>query len=330
MKLIICTTAITRGDFHHQTIGKLYKQYDDTFRKYEVFHIINIDSPPQLTTNYTYTSNETEKIFEQIIPRYVNKIFIKTETPGFCNAYINILRKIKECNLVTSNSIVWWLEDDWQAKENTISFLKFNNFLKLENSSMTITEGSPFGSFRGGPIMSASYFENMFDIHNKGINPLKDPEMQVGKWGGGVDRGIIRDLSHPDNNVLYLVCIYVLSHYDGLINLCAMTPWYYKKRRNTRFHKNMKLKYVVGLINGGNSKKIYSFKTFEYGKSYSIDEAKSKSEYISISEFKKPLKNYSIKYIALVPFIMTDKGREFNKKHQLQKWSEVEHNTTYV
>jgi hypothetical protein len=51
------------------------------------------------------------------------------------------------------------------------------------------TNKSPLGSFRGGPIMSGSYFLNFFNIVNLCVsNNTCDPERQVRRWLSGLDR----------------------------------------------------------------------------------------------------------------------------------------------
>jgi len=47
-KLIICTTALIRGDLQRQSMGKFYKEFNQYLQNYEIYHIINIDQPNNL------------------------------------------------------------------------------------------------------------------------------------------------------------------------------------------------------------------------------------------------------------------------------------------
>ena len=51
-KLIILTTAIIRGEYHIKSIGKLYNKFNNFLKDYDVYHIINIDSPQNLKSKF--------------------------------------------------------------------------------------------------------------------------------------------------------------------------------------------------------------------------------------------------------------------------------------
>ena len=330
MKLILCTTSIIRGDFHRKTIGKIYNLFKTSLELFEIHHIINIDSPPQLQNRFS--KEETRALFQEIIPSFVHTHFIETDTPSFTQGYINTLSKIKELDLLDTDSIVWWLEDDWTPLDNSIDFLKLTTLLTIPNASIMISSNSPLGSFRGGPIMSASYFKNMFDIHDKGINPTKDPEFQVRKWAGGIDRGICRDLTHPDNGIIYVVCIYILSHFNGEITMNECSPWHYKNKLGLSIKNPTGIIFVSGIMDSVDSDKIYYniFSHHSFISPKSIVETKRSAPCCSIDEFKNLFQNQSITHINIVPHVLEDKGRTFNAENNLKKWTDVEHNTTYL
>ena len=330
MKLILCTTSIIRGDFHRKTIGKIYNLFKTSLELFEIHHIINIDSPLQLQK--IFSKEVTRTLFQEIIPSFVNTHFIETDTPSFTQGYINTLSKIKELDLLDTDSIVWWLEDDWMPLDNSIDFLKLTTLLTIPNASIMISSNSPLGSFRGGPIMSSSYFKNMFDIHDKGITPQKDPEFQVRKWAGGINRSICRDLTHPDNGIIYVVCIYILSHFNGEITMNECSPWHYKNKLGLSIKKPTKIIFVSGIMDCVDSDKIYYniFSHHSFICPKSIAETKRCAPRCSIGEFKNLFQNQSITHINIVPHILEDKGRVFNTENNLKKWTDVEHNTTYL
>jgi len=175
-KIIFGTASIIRGEFHKQTIGKIYNIYSEILKKFEIYHIINIDQPENLR-NY-FNMYETIFLFDQIIPDFVKKIYITPKNPSFASAFNNIINKANE--IMDENSLFWWLEDDWEPK-NVYNFIEIiKNFLNLENCSFTFSTNAPFGSFRGGPLMNYSYFKKYFYIEPNIINN-SDPEKKISK-----------------------------------------------------------------------------------------------------------------------------------------------------
>ena len=73
-KLIILTTAITRGGLHKKTIGAFYRLFYKNLIDFEIYHIINIDLPNKLKN--VFTIQDTKDLFNEIIPDKVNKIFV--------------------------------------------------------------------------------------------------------------------------------------------------------------------------------------------------------------------------------------------------------------
>jgi hypothetical protein len=176
-KIIFGTASIIRGDFHKQTIGKFYEIYSELLKNYEIYHIINIDQPENLK-NY-FTVYETIFLFNQIIPDFVKKIYITPSIPSFGSAFKNIVKKADE--IMDENSLFWWLEDDWEPKNNYNFIELIRNYWNLENCSFTFSTNAPFGSFRGGPLMGYSYFKNYFCIPDK-IDESNDPERQMSRF----------------------------------------------------------------------------------------------------------------------------------------------------
>lgn len=72
-KLIFLTTAITRGIWHCVSIGNFYKKTLSYFENYELFHIINIDSPKKLRDKFTI--EETKELLKKVIPEKVKIIY---------------------------------------------------------------------------------------------------------------------------------------------------------------------------------------------------------------------------------------------------------------
>ena len=103
-KLILLTTAITRGNLHKQSIGLLYDKLYNYFSEYELIHIINIDCPLKLREKFNV--NETKILLESIIPKNVKKIFsIKDDkTPSFAKAYISGIETMHKYNLFSEKT----------------------------------------------------------------------------------------------------------------------------------------------------------------------------------------------------------------------------------
>ena len=176
-KIIFGTASILRGDFHKQTIGKFYEIYSELLKKYEIYHVINIDQPENLK-NY-FTVYETIFLFNNILPNFVKKVYITPDNPSFACAFKNIVKKVDE--IIDEESLFWWLEDDWEPKNNYNFIELIQNYWNLKNSSFTFSTNAPFGSFRGGPLMGYSYFKNYFCIPDK-MNDTCDPEKKMSKF----------------------------------------------------------------------------------------------------------------------------------------------------
>lgn len=327
--LIICTTAIIRGDYHKKSIGTLYEKFNNIFQKYNVYHIINIDKPPKLLQQYSV--EQTVSLFDSIIPDNINKIYIKSETPSFLIAFKNIMNKIDELKLesLTNKTLVWWLEDDWDSKVD-YNFLKIADLLDIPNSAFTYTLNAHLGSFRGGPIMSLSYFQNYFNIEKKKVmNSTCDPERQVSRWISGINRvngnqRIHRDIT--DNNSINIVFMYLLDYMKETdINLNEIPNWYYN--REAKYNKDLTFNYYLIVADNENMTNLsYSKINIEH-KSYATEKQKLKK--VSIVDLKTHFNNNSITYFSIRPDIFYDVGRHFNSDHQLEKWETINDSATY-
>ena len=154
-KIIICTTAILRGKLHELSLGNFYKKYYNILKQYKVYHLINLDEPEMLKQKFS--KEETLNILDKIVPEFINKIIINEKEILMYN------EKIEELKLIDDKTIIWWLEDDWKCIRYYNFFKLCNIFLSIKNSSLTITDKTPLGSLRGGPII-VNYILIMFLI----------------------------------------------------------------------------------------------------------------------------------------------------------------------
>ena len=167
MKIIFLTTAITRGNLHNESIGNFYKKTLSYFENYELFHIINIDSPKKLRDKFTI--EETKELLKKVIPEKVKIIFTEKyeEEPSFGKAYLSVLNTMLENNLLSEKTYVWWLEDDWMYFRD-YNFVPFLNLLDINtNTAISITDKAPLCSLRGGPIMNSLFFKTFLICQKK-------------------------------------------------------------------------------------------------------------------------------------------------------------------
>lgn len=330
-KLIICTTAILRGKLHEVSLGYFYKKYYNILKQYKVYHIINLDEPEKLKLNFT--KDETLNILDKIIPEFVDKIIINEKEIGFTKAYICIMKKIEELKLVDDKTIIWWLEDDWKCIRNYNFFKLCNIFLSIKNSSLTITDKTPLGSLRGGPIMNNLYFNNIFNIH-KLINPNKDPEFQIRKFTGGLERsGVKRDIMFENSNIINIFCLFLTDYTN--INISKFCEYYYKRKLTTSFDENIILKFHLITMKNENSEELkyillgnednLSIKSFfelkiSFYDLYFKNKNLNEKETMNIMNFQKKFNDNSLCYFVIVPDILVDIGRKFAKKNKLKKW----------
>lgn len=113
-KIVIITTAIIRPEVHTKAINSLYKSLKNN-RSFDYVHIFNIDEPESLIKN-GYSYNETIKNLDLILPDYVNKVYLKSDTNSFTNAYCRVWLEANKH--MTSQSLLIYFEDDWMFIEN--------------------------------------------------------------------------------------------------------------------------------------------------------------------------------------------------------------------
>jgi len=311
--LILLTTAITRGNLHEDTIGKFYNYFYKNFKNFNVYHIINIDCPLKLKN--IFNVEDTKKLFQKIIPKDVNKIFlIDNNDPGFGKAFKNVLEAVNNMNLLNDNSLVWWLEDDWDVIKNYNIFNIINKVLCIDGyNALNFTSNTPLCSFRAGPIMNSYFFKKFFDI-SKTFDITKDPEYKVGKS--------IRHNQIVDKyNNIYITCLFISSLINPPYSLDYSCVSWYKNRFNiTKFNKNCGFKFILAVIESHDSPNI-KYNISENPYEYKVNNLNDLNNYktIQIKNFSDLFVNSSINYFNIVPFVFEDVGRKFNKKFNIQK-----------
>lgn len=319
MDLIILTTAITRGQFHRKSLGKFYNLYQTIFKKdfANIHHIINLDYPDKLKDKYS--KEETIDLFKEIIPDFINIEIIDNNTIGFLNAYKNVVSKTHELNLLHNNCLIWWLEDDWDVvhfNENLFNIIKiFPLHIPIGFNSV---RSSPLGSFRGGPIMTNSYFCKYFDIvSNHQANDTCDPEKQVNRWISGIDKmngkkKIKRDIENDkDINIIYFFMK------TNKIKVTEIPKNYY----NNKNKFNSELNFNYHFIKSNDLKQYY----------YSnLNHNKIQFENRNINHILEIMNDKGINYICIKPWLLDDIGRQFNEENSLQKWSTINDGTSYI
>ena len=188
-------------------------------------------------------------------------------------------------------------------------------FCKFKNSAMMFTNKSPLGSFRGGPIMSGSYFLNFFNIVNLGVsNNTCDPERQVRRWLSGIKRLNGRKRIHREITEKNKSSDYSVNNKHKLYDKSNYMKWYYPG------------KYY-------NDKIDFEFKTILVSKNLKLflyDSKNARFNELSDNKINNILYNDNIKYFNFYPEVFKDIGRKFNEKNRLEKWSLINHGTRYL
>jgi hypothetical protein len=339
-KLIIMTTAIIRPNLHVISIGEFYRNFiiessykDIILENFDIYHIINIDSPEKLLSHFTLEN--TINNFNKIIPDSIHKIYINTEKPNFLLAFKNIMHKIKELGLISEQNYYWWLEDDWTVQKQDFNFFdQIKNMLLFTNCCMGLVQNTPLGSFRGGPIMNGHYFINHFDIENAGImNNTCDPEKQISKYIT-CNKGIfekknkikIRQIVNEYDKNINLVLVYNNQDINKVDD--EFMKYYYERNYN----KEIRFTYFIVLVNNFQYDKIH-YINLDYAK---IKNVKGLINNIlnytqtSMVEFKNKFDSKSITYFMVKPYIIDDCGRDYAIKYNLVKgWSHIGDEITY-
>tara|TARA_B110000261_G_scaffold119840_1_gene133661 strand:- start:7659 stop:8696 length:1038 start_codon:yes stop_codon:yes gene_type:complete len=343
LNLVILTTAITRGDFHKKTIGKFYELYGDKLIKYNVYHIINLDLPEKLKEHFD--KEYTIQLFKKIIPKYVSLEIIDNKSPGFLQAYKNVVNMTYNLNLVKKNTLIWWFEDDWKFLMNNFHNQLFDiiELFPIDNAyAFNSVISSPLGSFRGGPIMTTKYFKKYFDIiNNNAINNTGDPEKQIGRWISGNIRlgsSIIPDINTlsekkkkniihrniKNDDIINIVYFYFNKdktnvEYEIKKKIGLPPVSYYNKP--TKFNHKIKFNYYIIV---SNNLKIHYFSKLNI-ENYTLDLKK-----MNISDILEKISNNGINYICIKPWLFKDVGRIFNNQYKLKKWINSNDGTTYT
>jgi len=334
IKLIIMTTALIRPILHNHSIKIFYDTYyypnkSIIDKDFEIYHIINIDSPDKLKQYFTL--DETIDNFNKIIPENVNKVYITPEKPAFLDAFKNIMRKINELNLISDKNIYWWFEDDWKATKEFETFLFFDivkQYTIFSNCAITMTHNCQLGSFRGGPIMNGYFFRKYFDLENLGLmNNTCDPERQVVSYLTSKkpiitnvkrNTGHIRDISLEEDRKIYLNLVYLNNNTKISADFGLS---YYKLKYNEH------IKFICHIVINLDDSNVL---VLNYEESVNNCDIKNFTK-MSKMEFYKQFDNIqSIVYTIIKPFNFEDIGRDFSEKYNLIKsWKKIGDVTTY-
>lgn len=204
-KLIICTTAICRKSIHDICFSLLNNEllkYENTV---DIHMIVNVDKIEQLSE----TQEETVANIDRLITAKIKKYWICPEKPSHPQAVRNIYNFIYDNNMITDETVILWLEDDWKL----LKPLDLNFLFRYMRPTVTISlvAHSYFG-FR--PSFIGSYiFKRMFS----NINDDYDGEVQS-------YRNIYSYLLRKNE----LTLIYLFSSYN---------QWYLNKLINYDRHK---------------------------------------------------------------------------------------------
>ena len=178
------------------------------------------------------------------------------------------------------------------------------------------TDKSPLGSFRGGPIMSGTYFMNFFNIVNLNVsNNTCDPERQVRRWLSGINRmngrkKVHRVISNKNNKIQI---VQLIINYN-IFNESNYMKWYYPGKY---FNKNIDFEFTTLLV--GKNLNIFLY-----------DSKKNNFNKINNNNILNMFDNDNIKYFNFYPEVFKDIGRKFNEKNKLEKWSLINHGTRYL
>jgi len=317
-KLVICTTAIIRGDYHQKSLGLFYDRFNKYLAEFEVIHIINIDKPHKLLNHFSVS--HTIELFDEIIPKNIKKVIIENIESSFLLAFKNIMYKIEELNLNTQENIFWWLEDDWQPK-NDYDIFRFQQLFSIQNTAVSFSERAELCSFRAGPIMSGSYFSNFFNIEKIGVmNQTCDPERQVNRWISGIKRKNGNDFierEFGDNNIIQIAFLFLS---DEIIKAKKLPFSHYANK--LKFHENIKFEFHI-------LKSDIEFVNIQHSHINPLN-YKYKLTSILKEDLLQLFNNENITYITIKPNVFEDVGRVFNEKFNLKKWKTIHDKTTYL
>lgn len=167
-KLVICTTAICRSNLHNKCIPAINDKLLE-LKDINIYWIINIDNISAFSDE---TQEHTVNNFNEIISNKIKKHYICPKSPSHPEAINNITQLISDENLLTENTAIFWLEDDWFLNEQYFKTLM--SFIKYINTNTIISLSS--GCFGLQPsIMGSSIFSLLF----KKLRTNIDAEIQI-------------------------------------------------------------------------------------------------------------------------------------------------------
>lgn len=323
IKFIIMTTSIIRPNLHNTSIklfyDKYYLEYKSAIDQYfSIYHIINIDAPELLKKEFTV--EETVNNFNQIIPDNINRFYITTEQPSFPKAFKNIMNKISELDLIDTNNIYFWFEDDWTLTININFFEIVKQLLRFKCCAMTMTQNCQLGSFRGGPIMNGTFFNKYFNLVKMDLYSDKcDPERQYCRWVGKYYNHTRYKFSDAEKKVkLIQVNLKGIGKY---MDDFGMNLYQQKFNKKIEFEK-----YIVVLNNELHNNELETrLKSCLY-----LNCTNNNNEFMKTVRNYQPIKfdhlieqldSESIVYLIVKPFTFVDCGREFTKNYDLFKWT---------
>ena len=306
-KIVLLTTAIPRGELHRETIGLFYEKIGKQLKDWEIYHVINLDNPLKLCDKFS--RGETKRLLEEIIPRNVRRYFIETVEPNFCKAYVNVIAKVYEENILDKETLIWWLEDDWKVIGD-YDVSKVLRFCGVKNGALSMTSNAPLCSFRGGPVMSYDFFVRFFDIH-RNIDVKKDPEKRV--------RNYIHYVNVHKGDICVFV-VYLLEYMGETLEFLEENSWFYRSRYNALRFDGGRLRYFMVMMEKMEDEHMY---IYEY-KSNNLRENRVKElkkifRKIGMEELKREMGGNSISFFNIVPYMMEDVGRKFNRDSGLKK-----------
>jgi hypothetical protein len=331
-RLTLITTAITRNVLHEKSIGEFYKTMGDALKQnYQLVHIINIDFPKKLRTDEKFSISQTKALMKTIIPSNVRILFIisptaDTDSPTFSNAFAKVVKAAAldaRSSETPNQDLVWWMEDDWTPIRTynysplCAALLCPPNVSPANAIALTLTDKAPLCSFRGGPVMNASFFNTYFNISEATVK--NDPEYWVGKC-------IRKNYSTlVYTNHIYIIGVCILNkvqrkyEYARAIHSC----YYTQKFGETEFSPGRGIRFISAFVETPESDHIYFSDVFdqadkvpqlEYPTIPRLRETLG-MRHGTFDEFHQFITPCQLAHITVNPHVFKDIGRQFNAEH---------------
>lgn len=339
--LYLVTSAITRENMHNDSIGEFYRLFLDELvgAVDSIVHIINIDHPKLLRENPKFDVESTKKILRLCIPSEVDVVFIVSPTvstldsPTFGMAYMKLMVQLPQ---ITVRDVVWWLEDDWAPISSVLPaklmIRMFDSFGKNSTAlAQSITDTAPLCSFRGGPIMSADFFNRFFNLADSTCTMESlctsnwvtfNPEEKVNR----LIRFNRRLPVYSEN--IYLVCLHVLDQTTYPYTHGTFYNYYYNKKfRTTKFADGKGFRYVNAFIHSTDSMVVYHTNTdcdnaLNISPIYTLEDITSLAKAPSMDAFANLLAPSTLVYLSLFPTFLKDIGRSFNLANNVASFAQ--------